>query len=96
VRIKDEIGNDVTDYRMEFHVVDDTIQHSSWQGEDQDNILAKLRQYQDLTVFLQERVLLDVQPHSVNPSYRAFFVNLRKLDELRQRLRATRGSRSSR
>jgi hypothetical protein len=88
VRIRDEIGNDVSDYRMEFHVVDDTIQHSSWQGEDPDNILVKLRQYQDLTVFLQEQVLLDVQPHSVNPSYRTFFVNLRQLDELREMLRA--------
>ena len=88
VRVKDEIGNDVTDYRMEFHVVDHTIQHSSWQGDDPDNILAKLREYQDLTVFLQDEVLLDVQPHSVNPSYRTFFVNLRQLDVLRQRLRA--------
>ena len=88
VRVQDEIGNDVTDYRMEFHVVDPTIGHSSWQGGDTDNILAKLREYQDLTIFLQEEVLLDVQPHSVNPSYRTFFVNLRRLDELRQRLRA--------
>jgi len=88
VRVQDEIGNDVTDYRMEFHVVDSTIGHSSWQGEDTDNILAKLREYQEQTIFLQEEVLLDVQPHSVNPSYRTFFVNLRRLDELRQRLRA--------
>jgi hypothetical protein len=87
VRVQDEIGNDVTDYRMEFHVVDATIGHSSWQGEDTDNILSKLREYQALTIFLQEEVLLEVQPHSVNPSYRTFFVNLRKLDELRQKLR---------
>ena len=88
VRVLDEIGNDVTDYRMEFHVVDDSIRHSSWQGAGNEDILPKLQEYQDLTIFLQEEVLLDVQPHSVNPSYRTFFINLRKLDELRQKLRA--------
>ena len=39
-------------------------------------------------MFLTEEVLLDVQPHSVNPSYRTFFVNLRRLEELRARLQA--------
>ena len=73
---------------MEFHVVDATIPHSSWQGQDNEDILRKLREYQELTIFLQEEVLLDVQPHSVNPSYRTFFVNLRKLADLRQMLRA--------
>jgi hypothetical protein len=86
VRVRDEIGNDVTDYRLEFHVVDTEIRSSSWQ--DDDEILRKLQAYQDLTLFLQEEVLRDVQPHSVNPSYRTFFVNLRRLDELRARLQA--------
>jgi hypothetical protein len=86
VRVRDEIGNDITDYRLEFHVVDTEIRSSSWQ--DDDEILRKLQAYQDLTLFLQEEVLRDVQPHSVNPSYRTFFVNLRRLDELRARLQA--------
>jgi hypothetical protein len=84
--VRDEIGNDVTDYRLEFHVVDASIRSSAWQNDDE--ILTKLQAYQDFTMFLTEEVLLDVQPHSVNPSYRTFFVNLRRLDELRQRLRA--------
>ena len=86
VRVRDEIGNDVTDYRLEFHVVDTEIRSSSWQ--DDEEILRKLQAYQDLTLFLQDEVLRDVQPHSVNPSYRTFFVNLRRLDELRARLQA--------
>jgi len=86
VRVRDEIGNDVTDYRLEFHVVDTEIRSSSWQ--DDEAILRKLQAYQDLTMFLQDEVLRDVQPHSVNPSYRTFFVNLRRLDELRERLQA--------
>ena len=86
VRVRDEIGNDVTDYRLEFHVVDTEIRSSSWQ--DDEAILQKLQAYQDLTMFLQDEVLRDVQPHSVNPSYRTFFVNLRRLDELRARLQA--------
>ena len=86
VRARDEIGNDITDYRLEFHVVDGEIGSSSWQDDEQ--VLRKLQAYRDLTVFLQDEVLRDVQPHSVNPSYRTFFVNLRRLEELRQRLRA--------
>lgn len=86
VRIRDEIGNDVTDYRLEFHVVDTEIRSSCW--HDDDEILQKLQAYQDLTLFLQDEVLRDVQPHSVNPSYRTFFVNLRRLDELREKLQA--------
>jgi hypothetical protein len=86
IRVRDEIGNDVTDYRLEFHVVDATIPRSSWKDND-DEVLTKLRAYQNHTIFLQEEVLLDVQPHSVNPSYRTFFVNLRRLEELRAKLR---------
>jgi hypothetical protein len=86
VRVRDEIGNDVTDYRLEFHVVDDSIRGSAWQNDEE--TLQKLQVYRDLTVFLTEQVLLDVQPHSVNPSYRTFFINLRSLEELRARLRA--------
>jgi pimeloyl-ACP methyl ester carboxylesterase len=86
VRVRDEIGNDVTDYRLEFHVVDASIPSSCWQNDEE--VLRKLQAYTDLTVFLQEQVLLDVQPHSVNPSYRTLFVNLRRLQELREKLQA--------
>jgi hypothetical protein len=86
VHVQDEIGNDVTDYRLEFHVVDDTIRGSAWQNDEE--TLLKLQAYQELTSSLNDDVLLDVQPHSVNPSYRTFFVNLRRLDELRARLQA--------
>jgi pimeloyl-ACP methyl ester carboxylesterase len=91
VRVRDEIGNDVTDYRLDFHVVDASIRTSAWQNDDEElqkEALRKLQAYQDLTMFLTEEVLLDVQPHSVNPSYRTFFVNLRRLEELRARLQA--------
>jgi hypothetical protein len=86
VRVRDEIGNDVTDYRLEFHVVDASIRGSAWQNDEE--ILRKLQAYQDFTLFLTEEVVLDVQPHSVNPSYRTFFVNLRRFEELRTRLQA--------
>lgn len=91
VRVRDEIGNDVTDYRLDFHVVDASIRSSAWQNDSealQNEALRKLQTYQEHTMFLTEQVLLDVQPHSVNPSYRTFFVNLRRLEELRTRLQA--------
>ena len=85
VRVRDDVGNDVTDYRLDFHVVDDSIRSSSWQ--DDNEVLEKLQAYRDYTIFLQEQVLMDVQPHSVNPSYRTFYVNLRRLEELREKLK---------
>jgi hypothetical protein len=86
VRVRDEIGNDVTDYRLEFHVIDASIRTSAWHNDEK--ALEKLQTYKELTMFLTDEVLLDVQPHSVNPSYRTLFVNLRRLDELRVRLQA--------
>src|SRR5262249_51188293 len=49
--------------------------------------LAGLQRYQNYTTILQEEVIVDVQPHSVNPSYRTFFVNLNRLEALRADLR---------
>ena len=60
------------------HVVDETIKTSTLKDEDID----KLRQYQDLTIRLQAEVLADVEPHSVNHSYRTFFINIDALKTL--------------
>lgn len=74
----DEMGNDVRDYRVDFHVIDRTITVSSLD----DANLAKLQRYQDLTERLQKNVIVDVEPHGVNPSYRTFFINIDALREL--------------
>src|SRR5499425_1718641 len=82
--VRDELDNDVEDYRIAFHVVDETITHSAWSDP---VVLQGLQRYQAYTTVLQEEVIVDVQPHTVNPSYRTFFVNLDKLDALRAELR---------
>ena len=82
--VRDELDNDVEDYRIAFHVVDDTVTHSAWSDP---VVLQGLQRYQAYTTVLQEEVIVDVQPHTVNPSYRTFFVNLDKLDALRAELR---------
>jgi len=64
--------------------VDDTIPHSAWSNP---VVLRGLQRYQAYTTVLQEEVIVDVQPHSVNPSYRTFFVNVDRLDALRAELR---------
>ena len=81
-RVKDQMGNAVLDYRLDFHVVDDTIRSSSW-GEGSEGVLDQLRKYIDETNFLQDRVIAHVQKHSVDPSYRTFFINIDALQELR-------------
>ena len=85
VRVNDDMRNDVTDYRIDFHVVDGTIAGSNWDIK-QGATLNALRKYQKLTRFLQDHVIAHVNKHSVNPSYRTFFVNLDKLAELRARI----------
>lgn len=84
VHVRDEMENDVLDYRLDFHVVDHSIAGSTW--SDDREMLEKLQQYQTYTHFLQEQVIADVQPHSVNPSYRTFFINLDRLGELQAEL----------
>jgi lipase (class 2) len=83
-RVRDELGNTVPDYRIDFHVVDGTIANSAWGDE---KVMAGLKRYQDFTRVLQDDVIVDVQPHSKDPSYRTFFVNLDRLAALREELR---------
>lgn len=85
VHVRDDMGNDVLDYRLDFHVVDDQIKKSTWDMRRQET-LAPLKRYQQYTRELQERVIADIQPHSVNTSYRTFFVNLDELKDLQAQL----------
>ncbi len=79
IHVRDELDNDVTDYRVDFHVIDPTIPHGTWSDP---AVLQGLQRYQEYTTILQEEVIVDVQPHTVNPSYRTFFVNLNRLEAL--------------
>ena len=89
VRVRDDMGNDVDDYRLDFHVVDAEIARSAWDARSgTDKTLAALKRYQGLTQRLNEEVLVDVVPHSVNRSYRTFFVNLDALAQLQRDLPA--------
>lgn len=74
----DEMGNDVPDYRVDFHVIDDGITSNSLTGAN----LRNLQEYQDLTAQLQREVVVDVEPHTENSSYRAFFINMDALHAL--------------
>lgn len=87
VRVKDDMGNSVDDYRLDFHVVDQTIADSTFDPRRADDpTLVKLRRYQNFTRELQEEVIASVQPHSVNQSYRTFFVNLDRLAALQTKI----------
>jgi hypothetical protein len=85
VRVKDDMGNEVPDYRIDFHVVDDTIKGSNIKEAE---TLKALQQYQKLTQFLQDNVIAHVNKHSTNSSYRTFFINLDKLEELQKQIKA--------
>ena len=85
VRVNDDMGNEVTDYRVDFHVVDDTIAGSNIKEAE---MLKALQKYQKLTQFLQDNVIAHVNKHSTNPSYRTFFINLDKLEELQRRVKS--------
>src|SRR5262249_17620261 len=66
VRVRDDMGNEVDDYRLDFHVVDDNIVGSVWNAHDkEDDTLTRLKRYQSLTQRLNEEVVVDVVPHSV-------------------------------
>lgn len=84
IHVRDTLDNDVTDYRIAFHVVDPTIPHGAWSDP---AVLEGLQRYQEYTTVLQEEVIADIQPHSVNGSYRAFFVDLHRLERLLADLR---------
>ncbi|HXZ12064.1 MAG TPA: hypothetical protein VEG64_06705 [Candidatus Sulfotelmatobacter sp.] len=83
----DELGNDVLDYRIDFHVVDSTITTNEWAGNHRANLEA-LQRYADETNFLQQTVIANVETHTENSSYRTFFVNINNLRELQNRLSA--------
>lgn len=85
-RVRDRLGNDVSDYRVEFHVIDDAVTHSGWSDK---GSLTNLQRFQEQTTVLQESVIADVQPHSVNASYRTFFLNVDRLEALQADLRKT-------
>jgi len=85
VRVNDDMGNEVPDYRIDFHVVDETIAGSNIKDA---KTLKALQKYQKLTQLLQDNVIVHVNKHSTNPSYRTFFINLDKLDELRKQIKA--------
>jgi hypothetical protein len=75
MHLVDEMGNDVRDYRVDFNVIE-RITVNTLTGAN----LQNLTEYQDLTAQLQREVVVDVEPHSENSSYRTFFI---KIDELR-------------
>ncbi|SRR5579871_1876679 len=81
-RVKDQMGNAVLDYRLDFHVVDRSIRTSTW-GEGNEGNLDQLNVYKDETNFLQDHVIAHVQVHTVDASYRTFFIDLDALKELR-------------
>lgn len=80
-RVQDQLSNSVTDYRLDFHVVDDTIRTNSW-GAGAEQSLDQIKKYIDLTQYLQDNVICHVQTHSVDSSYRTFFVNINELNTL--------------
>lgn len=80
----DEMGNDVLDYRLDFHVVDSTITRNDWENNPA-NLMA-LRKYAEETNTLQEKVIANVETHSKNSSYRTFFVNINNLRDLQKQL----------
>jgi hypothetical protein len=81
VRVRDDMGNAVDDYRLDFHVVDPTIRTSAW--ADNPDVLVGLQRYQRYTERLGEEVIVDVQPHSVHQTHRAFYVNIDALEQLK-------------
>jgi hypothetical protein len=86
VHVCDQLGNDVLDYRIEFHAVDKNASVSSWDAvpdEAEDSPVVKaLQPYLPYTNRFQEKVIADVATHSVNASYRTFFINIDELTAL--------------
>jgi len=79
VRVLDNMGNAVTDYRLDFHVVDDSINVSTWTDEAPPEQFAKYKAYNARII---DEVISDVEQHSVDPSYRTFFINIDALNKL--------------
>jgi len=73
VRVQDNMKNAVADYRLDFHVIDDESTPSSWQKQ---TIPKQLEKYANYTAELIDKVISDVQKHSIDASYRTFFINI--------------------
>jgi hypothetical protein len=78
----DEMGNDVRDYRVDFHVIDGGITLNSLTPDN----AVKMQEYQDLTAQLRREVIVDVETHTENSSYRTFFINIDELEALKARI----------
>lgn len=92
LHVCDELDNDVLDYRIDFHAVDKNIQRSVWNTAPDDvassQVAAQLQAYAKYTTIFQEQVISDVATHSVNSSYRTFFINIDRLNDLLKQMRA--------
>ena len=84
VRVRDEIRNDVTDYRLEFHVVDVSIQSSSSRTMMK---FCRSSRVQDLTMFLQEECCWTSAAQR-EPELPDVLRQPSRLDELRAKLEA--------
>lgn len=84
MHVVDELNNDVEDYQINLNVIDDSIHQSVWLGHREN--LESLKIYQKESETLQTQVITNVQAHSKNPSYRTFFVNMDRLDNLQKTL----------
>jgi pimeloyl-ACP methyl ester carboxylesterase len=85
VRVVDNMGNAVSDYNLQFHVIDSSIQFSVWDGQTPPPALEQYKEYNET---IMNEVISDVQPHSVDPSYRTFFVNIDALNALRATIKS--------
>lgn len=84
VRVLDDMEVEVDDYQLSFHVVDDAATVSTWKDGEPG---AELKRYQQYTTRLRDTVIVHVQPHTVRPSYRTFFIDLDEKDALEAELR---------
>ena len=86
IHVRDEMGNDVTDYQIDLNVIDRNIVRSTWENDPAN--LTRLQQYQNYSARLRDEIIADVEPHTTNPSYRTFFVNMDALAALQKELDA--------
>jgi hypothetical protein len=84
VHVCDELGKDVPDYRLDFHAVDSSEAVNTWVGSD--DLPEGLKKYADYTRTFQKEVVANVEMHSVNTSYRTFYINIDRLKELRAKM----------
>jgi len=88
VRVQDNLKNAVVDYRLDFHVINDECAPSSWQKQD---IPTQLEKYAHYTAEMIEKVISDVHKHSIDESYRTFFINIDAYEALIDELNSVEG-----